>query len=244
MLTTLLVLTASLTAHAGVTTVSTRVESQGSAKFIEYKKEVVLPGAKPNEISYLTDTRMIVDAKSPDKIEDTAVVQWIRGCVFSSDATGRKTLDVSRQHFGRIKTFKHPTWEIDSDSTDPIYSSYAPHGRFALLRWNQNPKSSDAETATYYAAKRPPHGVTFVTDLPASAFASKFNDAQNVSLEFRTCLFKTSDLPATTSPDGANLPEQSAIWCVSWDHKFVYDFKSQTMTKPSQIDAICLNSSP
>ena len=227
-------------ATAKVTTVSTRVETQGNAKFIEYKKEVALPGAKPNEISYLTDTRMIVDAKSPKAIEDTAVVQWIRGCVFSSNSAGRKTLDISREHFGQIIPFKHADWQIDSDSTDPIYSSYAPHGRFALLRWNKDPTSVDAETATYYAAAKPPHGMTFVTDLPASAFhAAKYDEAQNVSLEFRTCLFNTSDLPAETTPAGAGIRQEKAIWCVSWDHKFVYDFKSKTMTKPSQIDSIC-----
>jgi hypothetical protein len=170
-------------------------------------------------------------------------VQWIRGCVFTSYPDGRKYLDIAREHFGRIVPFKHETWQIDSDSTDPIYSSYEGYGRFALLRWNQDPRSTDPETATYYANAKPSHGTTFVTDLPGTAFATKTN-AQNVSLEFRTCLFKTSDLPAATTPDGTGIDDAKAIWCVSWDHKFVYDFKSQTMTKPSQIDSFCKQTSP
>ena len=236
------ILLATLVAQAKVTTVSTRVESHANAKFIESKKEVVLPKAKPNDINYLTDTRFIINASAPSLIEDFAVVQWIRGCVFSSNVKGKKFLNVSREHFGQIIPFKHAGWQIDSDSTDPIYSSYASegveYGRFALLRWNANPKDVNPETATYYAKAKPPHGTTFVTDLPASAFAIA-TDAQNVSLDFRTCVYKTRDLPETTSPDGANIDQTKAIWCVSWDHKYVYDFKTKTMAKPSQIDSFC-----
>ena len=218
---------------------STRTETHGIAKFIEYKKEVVLPKAKPSDISYLTDTRFIVDAASPMMIEDFAVVQWIRGCVFSSDSNGGKDLSISRQHFGHIIPFKHEHWQIDSDSTDPVYSSDPDYGRFALLRWNSDPKNVDAETATFYANKKPLHGVTLVTDLPASAFLGSPTQAQNTSLEFRTCLFKTSDLPRETTPDGEGVDNSKALWCVEWNHRFVYDFSSHKMRKPPQIDPFC-----
>jgi len=233
----LTLLIAATLAHAKVTVVSTRTEDHGNARFIEYKKEVVLPGAKPDDITYLTDTRFIIDAGSPANIEHFAIVQWIRGCVFTADDSGKKDLSVSRNHFGKIVPFKHSHWQIDSDSTDPIYSSYEGN-RFALLRWNQDPKNTDPETATYFAIAKPPHGVTFATDLPATAFLGK-TDAQNTSLEFKTCLFNTTDLPEATTPDGDGVDNTKALWCVSWDHKFVYDFKSKTMTTPSQIDPFC-----
>jgi hypothetical protein len=232
-------LTLSSIADAGITTVSTRTEAHANARFIEMKKEVVLPKAKPTEISYLTDTRFIYTAPSPAEIEDVAIVQWIRGCVFTSDRHGEKHLSISREHFGRIVPFKHSHWQIDSESTDPVYSSYDGYGRFALLRWNDDPADTDPETATYYAKAKPSHGTVFVTDLPGTAFLASKNEAQNVSLEFQTCLFNTADLPKTTTPDGLGIDNAKALWCVSWDHKFVYDFKAGKMLRPAQIDPFC-----
>jgi hypothetical protein len=240
--------------NAKVTTISSRTESSPSeqARFVEMKKEVVLPRAPKTEISYLTDTRFAYTAPSPALIESLAVVQWIRGCLFESEFKGghiEKHLNIVRQHFGKVVVFRHPHWQIDSDSTDPIYSSDLLGGSFALLRWNSDPYSLDPETATLYGQAKPPHGSVFVTELPGSAFlasgsGNKAGQAQNTSLEFQTCLFRTVDLPATTTPDGDGVDQSKALWCVSWDHKFVWNFKTAQMDRPPQIDPVCLDKSP
>lgn len=234
-----LILTLS-TAHADVTVISTRTEiGPGGAKFVEMKKEITLPGRPKTEINYMTDTRFVYTAPGPREIESFAIVQWIRGCLFTSDATGHQELSISRDYFGQVQVFQHRHWQIDSDSTDPVYTSNSKYGRFALLQWNKNPADLDANTSTYYAKQKPPHGTVFATDLPGSGFAIDRTHAQNTSLEFRTCLFHTRDLPATTDPDGTNVDSSKAIWCATWDHKNVWDFTAGKITHPTQIDPIC-----
>ncbi len=235
---------------AGITTVSTRTETNPkyNATFIEMKKKVVLPSAPASDVSWMTDTRFAYTAPSPAQVENYAVVQWIRGCLFQSEFKhGKvlKTLPYVRTHFGNQIVFQHRTWQIDSDTMDAAATSDINDGRFALLRWNTDPQSFDAETANYYAKAKPPHGSVFATNLPSSAFLTqgtglKDGTAQNASLEFLTCLFKAGDVPETTTPSGSGLDQSRALWCVKWDHKFVWDFAAGAMSRPSQIDPVCL----
>lgn len=215
--------------------------------FQETKKRIFLSGIPTNQSNYLTDMRFAYDAGTPENIETFAIVQWIRGCMFHSHAENGKvtrSMSIERDHFGQRIKFQHREWEIDSDSTDPIYTNYLNYGRHALLRWNQDPKSLDAEKAKYYGQLKPPHGSVFATDLPGTGFLTNGSgkgegDAQNVSLEFKICLFKTSDLPAATTPSGANIDQSKALTCVNWDQRFVWDFKRGRMNAPKTIDAYC-----
>jgi hypothetical protein len=63
--------------------------------------------------------------------------------------------------------------------------------------------------------------------------------AVNSSLEFRTCLFRTRDLPLHTDPLAANIDLSQALWCANWEHKNIWDFKSGTMLHPQKIDDFC-----
>jgi hypothetical protein len=222
-----------------------------SLRFKEYKKRLELKGETLKYANWFTDTRFALHTRTPQAIESFAVVQYLRGCLFNSQLENgqvTKTLTIQQQYFGQMVTFQHRTWEIDSDTTDPIYtsnvSSLPNSGRFALWRWNQNPASLNPETATWYAQSKPPTGAVFLTDLPGPGFLSQSppgqNDiAQNASLEFRTCLFHIEDVPVMTTPAGSGINPSRAIWCVNWDHKFVYDFRTGKMTSPRAIDPIC-----
>ncbi len=217
--------------------------------FTEMKKKVTLPFNGRNEVSYLTDTRAAYRSKSLSNIESVAIVQWIQGCQYESALENKvvtKSFSISRDHFGKIIPFQHLGWEIDSDSEDPIYSSFGEFGRHALLRWNIDGESLDPETAIYYADKKPEVLRVFVTDMPGSAFTAthenkgiKRIEAKNTSLEFKTCLFKMSDLPIKTDPKGTNIPQEKALACFKWDHKFVYDFKSAKFNSTGPIDPFC-----
>lgn len=216
-------------------------------RFVEIKKRFSFANEPAKYASYMTDTRFAYTVTDPNQIEKYGVVQFIRGCMFDSyNIKGKvnKLLTINRTHFGEQKTFQHREWEVDSDSSDPIYTFYEGIGRFALLRWNQDGKSLNPETATWYANARPPHGAVFATDLPGSAALSPDSSptdshARNVSLEFKTCLFRLQDLPETTTPVGAGVALNKAVWCVNWNHRFVYDFKAKKMTTPSSIDPVC-----
>ena len=212
---------------------------------IEMKKSLLLSGNKPEYSQLMTDVRVIIETDSVQTIENYAIVQFIRGCQFSSyleNGHTYKTLDISRHHFAKVTSFQHRQWEIDNDEVDPIYTSDALYGRFALLRWNHNPESFDAENTIFYGVKKPPHSVVFTTDLPGSAHLSPFGGnlhARNSSLEFQTCLFKTSDLPLTTTPEGRGVDLDQAIACFQWDHKFVYNYNSKSFISGGPIDPIC-----
>ena len=239
----------SLPVFASITVVSTRTEKSAAhhATFIELKKEVVLPGAPATEISYLTDIRFGYEVGKPSQIENYAIVQWIRGCMFSSEYTDGhvdKDLSITRKHFGKTIVFQHKDWQIDSDSTDPIYSSDPTHGRFAFLRWNADKSILDADNANVYAKLKPPHGSVFVTDMPGSGFLAsgtgrRDGTAQNASLQYITCLFKTSGLPTTTTPQGTGIDRTKSLWCVNWDHQFVWNFEVGRMSQPAVIDPVC-----
>ena len=215
--------------------------------FTELKKRVHFSGTRPKEDVWLTDTRFSITSRSRQFIESTAIVQWIRGCLFNSTARHgvvSKSIEIYRLHFGHEIPFQHRTWQIDSDIVDPVYTAHAKYGRFALLRWNLNPDSLDPETSTWYFQKPPTHGSVFATDLPGGAFLVSGSGigegaAVNASLELQTCLFKTQDLPLMSDPDGLHVDRSRAIWCTSWDHKFVWDFNRGRMTRPKRIDPIC-----
>ncbi len=237
-----------------ITLVSERTETfpagspdQPRIIFQELKKKVDLTGLPKNQSNYLTDTRFFYDAETPDRIEDFAIVQWIKGCMFHSKAQNGKVTrsrSISRNHFGQNVPFQHRDWEIDSDSADPIYTNYETFGRHALLRWIKDPKSLDAETTKYYGQEKPTHGAVFATDLPGTGFlimgsGKGEGEAQNASLEFRTCLFKKIDLPTSTTKSGANIDASRAIRCVAWSHQFVWNFAKGRMTEPKVIDPFC-----
>jgi hypothetical protein len=223
-----------------------------SARFVEYKKRVLLPGDAAKYAFMMTDTRFVIDAEKPENIENFAMVQFIRGCVFEATLTanGRveKEIAVYRHHFGLLVPFQHKDWVVDIDNQDPLYSSYEESGRWALLRWNKNPADLTPESATYYANAHPRHGTTFLTDLPAPAVLrtdSGDKRAQGVSLEFKSCLFRVEDVPVKLAdPRALNIDLTKALWCADWDHKFAWDFKKQKLLATTGIDPVCEVATP
>jgi hypothetical protein len=192
-------------------------------------------------IAYATDARYVVKTRSVSELEDYALVQYIKGCQYSTKVEGgvlRKSLDVSRHYFDGMIVFKHPEWSIDSDTSDPVYTAWQGN-RFGLYRWNQNPASYTPEGATFYARRLPPHPVVFATDMPGS-FSAQGNSAKNSSLEFEMCLFRTRDLPLTTTPAGEGVPKARALKCFSWESKFTFDFNRRDYRLGGQLDPICL----
>lgn len=225
-------------------------------RLVEQKKKVTLPNLPDKNAYYLTDIRAQYETTSLESIEKYGVVQLIRGCMFESTWDGSSTLkqlSISRNHMGENKIFKHPAWQIDNDHPAPVYTGLQfPDGRidpFFLLNWNDNRHSLDANSSYFYGQRKPPHPVVYATDLPGPAFlAESLNGnllrAQNTSLEFLTCLFKMSDLPANTDQNGAGIDFNKAIKCFEWSHKNVYDFSAKTFISSGSVDSVCLNPAP
>jgi len=122
--------------------------------------------------------------------------------------------------FGENIPFCFPQWVIDSQDTDPAYNSDPEYGRFYLLRWNK-PGSYDNRTQKFYGAQKPKIPVVYMADHPSGAFVGGA-DVKNVALEFNTCIYKASDVPAETRRDNINFAKP--ITCFEWRNVYVYDF--------------------
>jgi hypothetical protein len=178
----------------------------------------------PHHPTYGNSAIMEYETGSVDALEKYAIVQFIKGCVFYSSKNGQRNIARSVSDvvpsFGENIPFCFPQWVIDSQDSDPAYNSDPEYGRFYLLRWNQ-PGSYDHRTHKYYGAEKPKRPVVYMTDHPAGAFVSGIG-VKNAALEFNTCIYKASDVPAQTRRDDINFAEPIA--CLEWQNVYVYDF--------------------
>lgn len=157
-------------------------------------------------------------------LEKYAVVQFKKGCVFHSSKNGAGKIDRNISDvvpsFGEKIPFCFREWVIDSQDTDPAYNSDPEYGRHYLLRWNK-PGSYDNRTQKFYGAQKPRKPVVYMTDYPAGAFVTG-TGVRNVSLEFKTCIYKSSDVPAETRREDIHFAKPLA--CFDWQNVYVYDF--------------------
>lgn len=177
--------------------------------------------------TYGTGVIMEYETDSIAALDKYAIVQFKRGCVFSSSkkTNGKITRYVNDVvlSFGEHVPFCFPDWVIDSQDTDPAYNSDPEYGRFFLLRWNTR-GAYDERTQKYYGAEKPTHPVVYMTDYPSGAFVSE-TGTRNAALEFKTCIYKASDVPAETRRDRIHFAKP--ITCLEWQNVYVYDFRKE-----------------
>jgi hypothetical protein len=174
--------------------------------------------------TYANGVIMEYETASVDALENYAIVQFKKGCVFYSSRNGEgrihRNVGDTVPSFGEDAPFCFPQWVIDSQDTDPAYNSDPEYGRFYLLRWNK-PGSYDRRTQKFYGAEKPKFPVVYLTDYPAGAFVTG-TGVRNVALEFNTCIYKASDVPADTQRDDIDFAKP--ITCFEWQSVYVYDF--------------------
>ena len=185
-----------------------------------------------NNPTYGNGVIMEYQTDSVVALERYAIVQFIKGCVFysSKNSEGKITRTVTNNmpNFGQNIPFCFPAWVIDSQDTDPAYNSDPEYGRFYLLRWNK-PGSYDNRTQKYYGAEKPKIPIVYMTDYPAGAFVTG-TGVKNAALEFKTCIYKASDVPSETRRDDVNFAKP--ITCFEWQNVYIYDFdKGQFQTR-------------
>ena len=167
---------------------------------------------------------MEYETDSVDALEKYALVQFIKGCVFDSSKNGEgkinRNVSYTVPSFGENIPYCFPEWVIDSQDTDPAYNSDPEYGRFYLLRWNK-PGSYEYPNHKYYGAERPKIPVVYLADYPIGAFVTG-TGVRNAALEFNTCIYKASDVPAETRRDDINFAKP--ITCFEWQSVYVYDF--------------------
>lgn len=235
-------------AQAGVSRHTPRVQKQifecnyadcslREFKLQSYDYETSFKGKK----SYGTSATMSFKTRKVDQLKDYAVVQFIKGCQFYSyleDGEVKKRLGTSREYFNDFIKFKHTEWMIDSVDEDPMYNSMRPQHRHGAYRWNKNTGSYMEEGESYVLHAPAEKAELYVKDLPGVAFKSMNTNAKNISLEFKSCLYKTEEIPLETHP--LDLHFADPIHCFEWKSSHIYDHKKEKYESRDQIDPYCL----
>ena len=178
--------------------------------------------------------------KDIEDLKNYVVVQYIKGCRYDSkqeeDGSITKTLGYAREFFGDIVKFKHTDFVIDSLDTDPVYSS-APYDRHYSYRWNLK-DSFNYKTERYVRDQKPQSPKMYVRDMPGTAI--EYTDsAVNTSFKFKTCVFKTKDVPVEVSDPSVDLTGK-AIKCFDWSTSFIFNHKLGKFESKDEIDPFCL----
>lgn len=217
-----------------------------NVKTVERKIKVLLPEEHADYATYMTDFRFVIEVEKPSQIPKYGVVQFLRGCMFESellpDGTVDKRFAYVHKHFGQYQLVRHENWVVDSSHSDPVTSSFENYGRFDLYKWNSDPKSLEADNANWYFHGQPPHGTVFKADLISTTGlieGTKNPTARNSSIELESCIFKIGDLPKTSDSAGSGIDKSKAIWCSSWDHKFIYDHLNSKVESSASIHPFC-----
>jgi len=178
----------------------------------------------PDHPTYSNGVIMEYETDSVAALEKYAIVQFKKGCVFDAyqnrDGEVRRNITYTVTSFGEQIPFCFRRWVIDSQDRDPAYNSDPDFGRFYLLRWNE-PGSYDNRTQKYYGAEKPIKPIVYMADYPAGAFITR-TGVRNVALEFKSCIYKASDVPTQTSRN--NLEFGKPLSCFDWQNVYVYDF--------------------
>ena len=190
--------------------------------------------------TYGTSTVAGYETSGMESLEKYAFVNFIRGCMFDSEKSKsgeiQKNFGISILHFGGISRFCFPEWVIDSMDSDPAYNSDAELGRHYFYRWNSVPGSYDKKTEKLSGEKNPASPLLYIKDHPGGAFLSA-NGAINTSLEFKTCIFRASDIPNSAVPENINFAEP--IYCADWQSSYIYNFDLGIFETKSEIDPFC-----
>lgn len=206
-------------------------------KIQSYDYKVTFADQSP---SYGTSAFMSYSTKNIDDLENYAIVQQIKGCIFDSgksyDGQVIKSSTYVRDLFGKSVDYKHTDWTIDSIDEDPMYNNSVPELRHGSYRWNTVKNSFSKDTEKVYAKERPTIATLYVSDLPGTAFADN-NEAKNISLEFRSCIYKTGQIPLVATPGDVNFSEPIA--CLPWKSSFIYNHGAKKFEEKSEIDSFC-----
>jgi hypothetical protein len=180
---------------------------------------VVLQG----DCAYGTRMRTWYRVNDPADVGKFLFVQFIRGCVFASRKEGDEILrshQVIVPYRGETRTFCSNEWYLDSSDDDPAYGTVPGKDRYFNYRVTEN-GASPWTSERYYQRGVDQVMSLFVTDRPSPAF--RVDDrAQNVDLEFLTCLYRANDLP-TNVPEPAEPLMEKALYCFSWKSRFIFD---------------------
>jgi len=194
-----------------------------------------------DEYQYFTLTYATYETATFATLEKYAFVQFIRGSVFTSrkdPVTGKTevTYDGALGNFDQWLVYKIPEWIIDAGSTSPTYMSIEGMPQHYWYRWQNAilPPPWLTQDENIYRQDRSQLKVPrlYVDDNPQEALVVN-GTAYNVSLEFKTCLYKSADIPKTTTRDNTNFAEP--LFCFPWRSSYVYNHDLKKYESPEGL---------
>ena len=218
-------------------------------KQIFFRKEDYFMPADTAELSdpIIYGTKMIAGYITHDveQLTNYLFVQFNRGCMWYSHLDEAKQhivteFGIVREYLGVRKTQNvFPEWVVDTNDNDPAATSGEVGNRHFLLQWSEKvPLGIPNVQGNLFGEKRPTIPFGYITDMPGPAvYAPGIGQARNMSLEFKTCLFKTKDVSLVTN--GHDVDVTRAVFCINWESKFVYDHKQQKFETPKGIHQEC-----
>jgi hypothetical protein len=198
--------------------------------------------------SYGLTSYMSYKTKKNKDYEEFAIVQYIKGCVFSSRREGERIVymrNYVREFFGELAAFHHPNWVVDSVDSDPMYKNFPQEyindpavinkTRHGMYNWSKYLDFSKEKQNAIYKAK-PQSNFFFTVDRPATAFLAEY-EAKNVSLSFKTCIYKTKDLPRSLENPESFIT--NAIHCFPYKHQVHYDHEKNQFFRAKKMHSFC-----
>lgn len=206
-------------------------------------KELKYDFAK-GEPYYLSKMVTKIQTKQSADLSKYGVVQFIRGCLYTTrqktDGTIEYSLENVRDFFGENVTFKHPEWVIDSVDTDPIYWSAQDQSieRVGLYRLDNPMLHARPEDRLYFYKHFTDQKAYYVRDMPTGATNYEGSYLNN-SLEFKTCLYRLSDVPEVSDPSGHDLYGKE-LKCFAWKSNFTFNYDLKKFEMLDSIHPFCL----
>lgn len=198
------------------------------------------------KVSY--GTRMFAKYQTENlaTLENYGIVQFIKGCQFYSRVSQGGTeyiYNIVRDHFDERIPFVHKNWQVDSVDKDIMYNNSPAEfkeqwkTRHGLYRWNRVANSYDQKTEVLYYKEKPIEPSLYILDRPGTAFYENGN-AKNISLQFKTCLYRTHEVPEVGHGDDLNF--SAPLHCFNWSSSFVFDHGRKVFIKSHSIHPACL----
>ena len=214
----------------------TKVSNLKSFKIQSYDYKVTLNSGE----SFGSAMYASFKTKKVAGLNQYGVLQLIKGCHFESSIVNgkkRKYLSRSRHLFGELVKYKHKDWTIDSIDSDPMYGSYD-GDRYWSYKWNTSTGSISEKTEKLYRLERPTNPELYVSDYPGTAFLFYKQEAMNISLKFKTCIYLRDDIPRKSTPSEVDLSK--AIACHDWSSSFIYNHDKRVYESPKELDPFCV----
>ena len=189
-----------------------------------------------------TQMYAVYNTTSLDNLENYGIVQFMKGCQFSSQLVNGKVVnsrDRTIEHYGAVVPYYFPKEVIDGFVKDPIdwgAEENMPSRHFFYL--NKYVSDQEPQKDDYYGMLKPAIPRLYLRDMPGIAELNEDGSATNISLQYRLCIYKTADVPKVVAD--SNLDFAIPLQCFSWNSSFVYNFGTKKFEQPPGLVEFCL----